>query len=589
MPKNKLQMGVIIMILRKTKKIMAALLFTGVFGLASAVSVFAFTGEGTQAEPYLIGSESELKELSDIVNGGKSYSDEYFELTSDLTMSENWTPIGTEDNPFAGFFDGGNHTINNMVVDTDGVAGLFGAVSTGAQIAHLTLDGGSVTTSGISAGGFVGKVIANGSGKIVVYDCVNKSCNVSGSTSGCTDGVGGIVGCAETATDATTYVTIEYCKTESGVNVYAEDSDVNYVGGIVGKTGASTTHPCIVRQCSNYGSVGYNGGKTMYGGKNGTGGIVGIAYSANGNYKKSLIYNCANYGNVYGHTDYSTGGICGRAIGTYTYVCRCYNEGVVTGTTFVGGIVGQDSSIVEGCYNATSPKGTAKSAKKGEIAGKYLYSGGTNVSVHIGYCHFSNSGTIAYNASGTALKSGANNISSTTKSTFGNSVVNMNESSIPSNNVTLYDMKYTTDVDSDTVSDIYKMFSQDTVEITLNYGSDEETKTVTRGGTYPVTTPSEKTGYTFDGWYTTKSGGMHRITDTDVVVLSHENTEGRTLYARWTADANASQVTKHTKADAANLLKEVAKNGEITYSKEYDEDGNNVVDMRDIIDILKEA
>ena len=69
--------------------------------------------------------------------------------------------------------------------------------------------------------------------------------------------------------------------------------------------------------------------------------------------------------------------------------------------------------------------------------------------------------------------------------------------------------------------------------ITLNPNGGEcatATKTVTYGqayGTMPV--PSPRTGYTFSGWYTAKTGGK-KVTATTVCYA----TANYTLYARWT-------------------------------------------------------
>ena len=57
-----------------------------------------------------------------------------------------------------------------------------------------------------------------------------------------------------------------------------------------------------------------------------------------------------------------------------------------------------------------------------------------------------------------------------------------------------------------------------------------KTEVVTNGGKYKLPTPS-KTGYTFTGWYTAKTGGTQRK-PTDLVNLNNDET----LYAHWTAN-----------------------------------------------------
>ena len=58
-----------------------------------------------------------------------------------------------------------------------------------------------------------------------------------------------------------------------------------------------------------------------------------------------------------------------------------------------------------------------------------------------------------------------------------------------------------------------------------------KTKTVTVGETYGSLSSASRQGYTFDGWYTAKSGGTHITAKTKVT-----NNKNHTLYAHWTAN-----------------------------------------------------
>ena len=65
------------------------------------------SGDGSQANPYLITSDADLQQLAADVNGGITYSGVYFKLTTDIDLSGiNWIPIGTIDYSFNGKFDG---------------------------------------------------------------------------------------------------------------------------------------------------------------------------------------------------------------------------------------------------------------------------------------------------------------------------------------------------------------------------------------------------------------------------------------------------------------------------------------------------
>ena len=82
---------------------------------------------------YLISKPVELAWFARLINGGIDANDHTkanAKLTEDLDFSAytgyNWTPIGTEDNPFSGTFDGNSHTISGLKSSGADHAGLFG-------------------------------------------------------------------------------------------------------------------------------------------------------------------------------------------------------------------------------------------------------------------------------------------------------------------------------------------------------------------------------------------------------------------------------------------------------------------------------
>jgi uncharacterized repeat protein (TIGR02543 family) len=90
-----------------------------------------------------------------------------------------------------------------------------------------------------------------------------------------------------------------------------------------------------------------------------------------------------------------------------------------------------------------------------------------------------------------------------------------------------------------------------TVTLNANGGSVSPTsKTVNHGNTYGTLPTPTKTGYTFDGWYTTQTGGT-LVEENQLVTSSH------TIYAHWTAnqltityDANEGTVSPASKSVA---------------------------------------
>ena len=105
----------------KTKilSILALLLMTVTQGAWAQVTP-NLAGEGTQASPYLIASTTDWNNLSAAVNGGETYSGNYFKMTANVGTVA--TTVDTSTNAFNGTFDGNGHTLNvnisNSNVDT---------------------------------------------------------------------------------------------------------------------------------------------------------------------------------------------------------------------------------------------------------------------------------------------------------------------------------------------------------------------------------------------------------------------------------------------------------------------------------------
>ena len=144
--------------------------FLAIFLLSAAVSsAWAWKGSGTSDAPYQITSAADLTQLATDVNGGESYSNMYFKQTADITLSGEWTPIGTQSNPFKGHYDGGGFAIRGLrVTGNYKHAGLFGYISSdlyhGSQIfielkniniVDCVIDVGTV--DGSAAGGIAGE------------------------------------------------------------------------------------------------------------------------------------------------------------------------------------------------------------------------------------------------------------------------------------------------------------------------------------------------------------------------------------------------------------------------------------------------
>ena len=103
-------------------------------------------------------------------------------------------------------------------------------------------------------------------------------------------------------------------------------------------------------------------------GKDCIGGICGIC----GSYDGGTIQNCYSAATVCG--DSYIGGICGRSEGD-SIIENCYNTGYVYGATrSIGGICGDNSATLQGCYNVGNVKGKFY---VGGIVGESFGSGNT--------------------------------------------------------------------------------------------------------------------------------------------------------------------------------------------------------------------
>ena len=87
------------------KKIKLLTLFAAV---VCAANMWAWSGDGSNGNPYLIASTDDWNALATNVNAGNSYSGKYFQLTADITVSE---MVGTDANRFSGIFNGDGHTL----------------------------------------------------------------------------------------------------------------------------------------------------------------------------------------------------------------------------------------------------------------------------------------------------------------------------------------------------------------------------------------------------------------------------------------------------------------------------------------------
>ena len=282
------------------KRFLALLLvLTLLVGLMpAALAADTLSGSGTEDDPYLLATAADLKAFRDMANAEAS-SKLCATLTADIDLGgEDWKPFEgpTLGGAYAGTFDGANHTIKGLSVNSTSSkgVGLFGTVC-GATIKNLKVEG-----------------------------------NVSASNSFF---VGGIVGRTQTS------ATIDSCSFAGTVTSTKKSSSSNATAGIVGKVNKG---PVTITNCANTATVNGNG--------NIAAGILGYGGS-----NKVTIENCYNTGAISGQ--WYASGICGSStIKEQTSSIRnCYNSGTITATNggnYYAGITANFKGTISNSYYA---------------------------------------------------------------------------------------------------------------------------------------------------------------------------------------------------------------------------------------------
>ncbi|MBQ2593226.1 MAG: hypothetical protein II567_08105, partial [Candidatus Riflebacteria bacterium] len=114
----------------------------------STVTALTFTtnypeeiiGEGTQESPYLIFNETHLRKLNETTPVNYLGGNVYFKQMMNISLNDDWTPIGDDSNPFIGHYDGNDKFISGIRFNNGSAdyVGFFGKVSN-STIASLTL------------------------------------------------------------------------------------------------------------------------------------------------------------------------------------------------------------------------------------------------------------------------------------------------------------------------------------------------------------------------------------------------------------------------------------------------------------------
>ncbi len=283
---------------------------------AFSLTVFAAAIPTDSNGVYQIGTPEHLSAFAQMVNSGNGTTYNAV-LTADITFDDSaeWTPIGNLSKKYTGTFDGRNHTVSGLRVNSENTSfvGLFGYVK------NATIQNVGIFDSELYGANYVGGVAGYSNNSSI------SNCYYIGQAGGA-DYVGGLVGFNYAATIAQCY--------HSG-----PVSGTGTVGGIAGENLQGT-----ITDCNSAGSVGA---------EHGVGGIIGRNESG-------TIGTCYNAGEVNGTFD--VGGVCGYD--DAGKITNCYNTGKVSAEYEVGGVVGYSmDGIITNCHNV------------GQISGDYCVGG----------------------------------------------------------------------------------------------------------------------------------------------------------------------------------------------------------------------
>lgn len=290
-------------------------------------------------------------------------------LLTDIDLGgSDWTPIGTADKPFSGYFYGNGFTINNLTISnaaSDAASGLFGYVSD-AMIRDVRLADVNIT-SGLYASALCAYVM----GSVAIEKClVGGGSVIEAFGASSTAYAAGFV-----AYGASGFILIDDSHNVGDISASNGTTSYAYAAGFVGRAATGLSGGVVITNSTNRGAISAEGYQGAY-----AAGILGrnnaIARIENAT-SSSAIGAYATTGTAY------SGGIVSLASVNLT-LSDVYNSGVVVGaslgdtSSYVGGIIGYlgassttvatnalNSGIVSSNANSTGTSSSSKSSSGG--------------------------------------------------------------------------------------------------------------------------------------------------------------------------------------------------------------------------------
>ncbi len=345
-----------------------------------------FEGDGTSLSPYQIYTKEDYKRMVDSVNGASAttYRNKYYDIAADIDM-DGETVDGLRG--FAGVIDGKGHTISNVCFG-NGAGTDLGMISTTYNEAHdtvrnLTLDYVSFTAGGNYVGAFVGNGYVNRP-YLVLLNC--HLGRIEYNTFASTATVGGLVGYIHNYNNIGSAM-LEGCSIEQAISLTSEQTSscTNLTfGGLVGNPAISAL-PFGVTDCE------VNADITIYApaARVTAGAVVGTDGSTST--YSNVTVKAGTTITVTGKDQISVGALNGIGSGQTTSFINCSAQSIAivgttvsSGTSWLGGLLGQGTSSNSRMYNNCTVSGRITLTKGSAAANSYLgmVSGNGDVRTH---------------------------------------------------------------------------------------------------------------------------------------------------------------------------------------------------------------
>ncbi len=293
-------------------------------------------GDGSEGNPYRVGSHAEWAGLQALAAGGTLYNTVcYVKITADFALGHSCAldsssyPSTSNAGSIKWQIDGQGHTISNTIIQL-----IMGTVG-GVTIKNLNVEMNQTNGEAYGAA-LIGVVCSNANGAVVIDNCkVSGVMNYSRSS---VRVAGGFIGNIYSGSPD---VTVKNCI--NNAELYTSTAIAHPFGGIVGGIEAGTLK---IENCINNGAITSPGGQV--------GGIVGKRTSGT-----LEISNCVNNGTITttgtdttsASTSYA-GGILGYTSATAT-ITNCINNGATSAMAAASDMIGRaagNGAVIRDCY-----------------------------------------------------------------------------------------------------------------------------------------------------------------------------------------------------------------------------------------------